>query len=74
MAIDSAEKRRSIVGIWTSFMPVGVTPNVSRDVEWRQESGWGYPGIAPSSETPPEPDIRRTRVLRVRLGCGLTGM
>lgn len=45
MAIDSAEKRKSLAGIITS-MPPGVTPNASKDAEWRQEAGWGYPGIA----------------------------
>lgn len=44
MAIDSAEKRKSLAGI-LPFLPVGVTPNASKDQEWRQEAGWGYPGI-----------------------------
>ncbi len=44
MAIDNAEKRRSISGIgW--LMP-GVTPNSAKDQEWRQEAGWSYSGIA----------------------------
>lgn len=48
MAIDTAEKRRSIVGIITGYMPVGVTPNLAKDLQWRQEAGWGYPGIVPN--------------------------
>ncbi len=56
MAIDSAEKRKSIAGILTGFMPVAVTPNASKDVEWRQEAGWGYPGIAPGGYVPPVED------------------
>src|SRR3990167_5652407 len=46
MAIDSAEKRKSVSAI--SFYPLGpgVTPNSSKDAEWRQEAGYGYPGIA----------------------------
>lgn len=44
MAIDSAEKRKSISGI-QHFMMVGVTPNATLDQEWRQEAGHGYPGI-----------------------------
>lgn len=44
MAIDSREKRASAVGI-TSVMSIGLTPNASKDQEWRQEAGWGYPGI-----------------------------
>jgi hypothetical protein len=51
MAIDSAERRKSLVGIITSMSP-GVTPNASQDVEWRQEAGWGYPGIAAGGAPP----------------------
>lgn len=53
MAIDSAEKRKSLVGI-VQFMPVGVTPNVAKDAEWRQEAGWGYPGIAAGAVVTPD--------------------
>ena len=42
--VDTAEKRRSLSGIQTTLLP-GVTPNASKDQEWRQEAGWGYPGI-----------------------------
>jgi hypothetical protein len=42
-AIDSAEKRRSISGI--PFLMPGVTPNIAKDQEWRQEAGWCYSGI-----------------------------
>lgn len=44
MAIDSAEKRKSISGIWMGIP--GVTPNSAKDSEWRQEAGWSYGGIA----------------------------
>ena len=46
MAIDSAEKRRSAGGV--PFLPLGVnvTPNASKDGEWRQQSAWSYSGIA----------------------------
>lgn len=44
MAIDSREKRRSIAGIHLNVVP-GVTPTAGKDAEWRQESGFGYPGI-----------------------------
>ena len=45
MAIDTAEKRKSAAGI--PFLPlgVGVTPNASKDQEWRQQAAWGYSGI-----------------------------
>lgn len=42
-AIDSAEKRKSISGI--PLLIPGVTPNVAKDQEWRQETGWCYSGI-----------------------------
>jgi hypothetical protein len=40
LAIDTAEKRRSISGI--PLLSPGVTPNASKDAEWRRESAWGY--------------------------------
>ena len=54
MAIDTAEKRRSISGIWFHSIP-GVAPNVAKDAEWRQESGRGYSGIAADGPPPPPP-------------------
>lgn len=50
MAIDNAEKRRAVANIWWTYVGVGVTPNVSKDKQWRQESGRGYPGITPQGE------------------------
>lgn len=44
MAIDDAEKRKSASGIQATLI-AGVTPNSSKDQEWRQQSGWGYSGI-----------------------------
>lgn len=46
MAIDSAEKRRNVANIPWWAGGVGVTPNASKDAEWRQQAGWGYSGIA----------------------------
>ena len=45
MAIDSREKRASVVGI-NRFAGPSVTPTAGQDREWRQEVGYGYPGIA----------------------------
>ena len=56
MAIDTAEKRRSVAGI-AYWLFLGVTPNVAKDAEWRQQSGWGYSGIA-ASDTPADSDSR----------------
>ena len=46
MAIDSAEKRRSAAGVGFWVVGPGVTPNSSKDAEWRAQAGWGYSGIA----------------------------
>lgn len=44
MAIDTAQKRKSLVGIAVP-MTVGVTPDATPDQAWRQAAGWGYVGI-----------------------------
>jgi hypothetical protein len=50
MAIDSAPKRKSIVGIhFPSFGP-GVTPDSTPDQAWRQAAGYSYLGIAADAE------------------------
>lgn len=43
MAIDNAEKRKSISGIWMGLP--GVTSNAAKDAEWRLQVGWSYSGI-----------------------------
>ena len=43
--LDTAEKRRSSVGIHLYASGPGVTPNAAQDKEWRQEAGYGYMGI-----------------------------
>lgn len=53
MAIDTAEKRRNVASVLTLFAP-GVTPNASKDAEWRQQAGWGYSGIAAGEFVEPE--------------------
>jgi hypothetical protein len=52
VAIDTAEKRRAVAGISVGW---GITPNVAKDQQWRQEVGWSYPGILAASPTPPVP-------------------
>ena len=44
MAIDSKEKRASIVGINYMSGPSPI-PTAAKDQEWRQEVGYGYSGI-----------------------------
>ena len=43
MSIDTAEKRKAIVGIHLYANGTGVTPNAAQDIEWRYESGYSYP-------------------------------
>ena len=45
MALDTAEKRASVVSLAYAAPPT-VTPNASHDSEWRLEAGWGYSGIS----------------------------
>ncbi len=45
MAIDDREKRQAVSSL-KRRRTATVTPNASKDQEWRQEVGWGYPGIA----------------------------
>ena len=47
MAIDTAEKRRSAAGVGVpGIVGPGVTPNSSKDIEWRVQAGWSYSGIS----------------------------
>lgn len=50
--IDTAEKRKAISGIHLYAAGPGVTPNALADQEWRQESGYSYPGIAAGGAAP----------------------
>ena len=62
MAIDTAERRKSISGIQWTLIP-GVTPNAAQDREWRQEADWGYPGIlVGAGEEPPPPVVEEGEV------------
>lgn len=49
MAIDNAEKRRSVAGMSVGW---GVTPNGSKDSQWRQQVAFLYSGIAIFSSGP----------------------
>lgn len=57
MAIDSAEKRKSISGIPFAFHIPGVTPNAVHDQEWRQEASWSYSGFAPAAAATGSDDV-----------------
>ena len=52
MAIDSAEKRKASSGAFAIFNAPSVTPNSSKDAEWRQQALWSYSGIAADAPTP----------------------
>lgn len=60
MAIDDAEKRKSISGIMIPLMP-GVTPEATQDAAWRQESCWSYSGIIVYSAVVGQPYISRVQ-------------
>lgn len=45
MAIDDAEKRRAAAGVSPVGAP-GVTPNASKDAEWRAQAAKTYSGNA----------------------------
>ena len=53
MAIDTRERRQSVVGISHYWSGPSVTPFAAQDAEWRQEAGWGYPGILAESPFTP---------------------
>lgn len=52
MAIDTREKRQSVVGLNRVSGP-SVTPNPLKDQEWRQEVGYSYSGILAWTGMPP---------------------
>lgn len=45
MAINTAERRRSVAHIARFYSGAGVTANALKDAEWRQEAGRSYSGI-----------------------------
>ena len=55
MAIDTAEKRRSVSGVPFFLIGPGVTPEVLKDGEWRQEVCYSYSGIAVAAPPAPAP-------------------
>lgn len=68
MAIDTAEKRKSISGIGGPPLIPGVTPvGSAQDQEWRQEAGWSYSGILAGAAV----EIARESV--VTMFAGLVG-
>jgi len=61
MAIDSREKRQSIVAISLYSMGPSVTANAGQDQEWRQEAGYSYSGILAGGV--PAPPVVTNQVL-----------
>ena len=43
--LDTQEKRRAAVAVGSYAFGPDVTPLAAPDQEWRQEAGYGYPGI-----------------------------
>ena len=60
MPIDNAEKRRSVSGVCKHWKGPGLTVNVLKDQEWRQQAGRGYSGILSASPTLGQPTYLRT--------------
>ena len=52
MAIDTREKRASVVAIPYPWAGVSVTVNAAKDQEWRQQVGWSYSGILAGATLP----------------------
>lgn len=61
MALDTAEKRRSVSGV--ALVLPGVTPAAGQDSEWRLEAAWMYSGIS-VGVTVPTPSQEHTLTLR----------
>lgn len=55
--IDDAEKRRAASGV--PFLPVGpgVTPEATKDTDWRQQAAWSYSGVGVSGEVVDEETV-----------------
>ena len=70
MAIDNAEKRKSISGIHQYASGPGVTNLAAEDQEWRQEVGYSYNGIlAAAPAGAGQPTMGRWALIRwMRLG------
>lgn len=64
MALDTAEKRKSAAWLVTGLGASTVTPNASKDQEWRQQAAWGYSGIAAAFLVFVVPAARRTVTVR----------
>lgn len=45
MAIDNAAKRRSVAGVGFPLISPGLTPNVAKDTDWKQQVAHSYSGI-----------------------------
>jgi hypothetical protein len=56
MAIDSAEKRRSVSNIGLPWLGPGVTVLAAKDVGWRSQVGYGYSGVADGGGDPGSSD------------------
>lgn len=68
MAIDSRAKRQCIAGIPAPpATTVAITPDATPGVEWRQEVGRGYEGIAPGSGAVGNP-VRTVHLLKLIWG------
>jgi len=56
-AIDTPEKRRSAFNWNVRSGPGGVTPNASKDQEWRQQALYSYSGILAGAPAAPSGNL-----------------
>ena len=63
MPIDTREKRQAAASISMYWIGPSVTPNVAKDLEWRQEGAWAYPQAAAVPAGPPVGSL-------AQMGCG----
>ena len=70
--MTTAEKRRSAAGV--AFLPLGpgVTPNASKDQEWRQQAAWSYSGILAGAVVISAADYSLTLAISRNPGLTLT--
>lgn len=74
MAINSAEKRRTVAVLGVPIFGAGVTPTLSKDSEWRAQSAWGYAPIGDLREIAIESEYYMITVAEISEATDLTGI
>ena len=73
MAIDTAAKRRAVVGIAFVAGGTGITPDSNKDAFWRAVSGYSYnPALSPGGGAGLEVNVKFVGMMsNVSRGMGL---